>query len=98
MVTTGPAVPLRVVIGEDDVLLREGVARLLTDAGIVVVAQAGDARDLVSKTLAYRPDVAIVDVRMPPNANTTAWSPPSNCAVVCRRPPCSSFRSSTIRR
>jgi DNA-binding NarL/FixJ family response regulator len=66
MVTTGPAVPLRVVIGEDDVLLREGVARLLTDAGIVVVAQAGDARDLVSKTLAYRPDVAIVDVRMPP--------------------------------
>jgi DNA-binding NarL/FixJ family response regulator len=66
MVTTGPAVPLRVVIGDDDVLLREGVARLLTDAGIVVVAQAGDARDLVSKTLAYRPDVAIVDVRIPP--------------------------------
>ena len=58
--------PVRVVIGEDDVLLREGVARLLTDAGLDVVAQAGDATELVSKTLAYRPDVAIVDVRMPP--------------------------------
>ena len=57
---------LRVVIGEDDVLLREGVARLLTDAGLEVVAQAGDAPDLVGKALAYRPDVVIVDVRMPP--------------------------------
>jgi DNA-binding NarL/FixJ family response regulator len=62
-----PATLLRVVIGEDDVLLREGVARLLSDAGIDVVAQAGDADDLMSKALAYRPDVAIVDVRMPPH-------------------------------
>lgn len=60
------AASLRVILGEDDVLLREGVARLLTDAGVDVVAQAGDATELVSKTLAYRPDVAIVDVRMPP--------------------------------
>jgi DNA-binding NarL/FixJ family response regulator len=58
---------LRVVIGEDDVLLREGMARLLADAGLDVVAQAGDADDLLRKTLAHRPDVAIVDVRMPPN-------------------------------
>jgi DNA-binding NarL/FixJ family response regulator len=57
---------LRVVIGEDDVLLREGVARLLTDAGFEVVAQAGDAEELMGKALAYRPEVAIVDVRMPP--------------------------------
>jgi DNA-binding NarL/FixJ family response regulator len=60
------APPLRVVIGEDDVLLREGLARLLADAGLDVVAQAGDAEDLLRKGLAHRPDVAIVDVRMPP--------------------------------
>lgn len=57
---------LRVVIGEDDVLLREGIARLLVEAGIEVVAQAGDADDLLRKGLAHRPDVVIVDVQMPP--------------------------------
>ena len=62
----GEAVPLRVVVGEDDVLLREGIARLLTEAGLDVVAQAGDAEDLLRKALAHRPDVAIIDVRMPP--------------------------------
>jgi DNA-binding NarL/FixJ family response regulator len=58
--------PLRVVIGEDDVLLREGIARLLTDAGCEVVAQAGDAKDLLRKGLAHRPSVVIADVNMPP--------------------------------
>jgi DNA-binding NarL/FixJ family response regulator len=58
--------PLRVVIGEDDVLLREGIARLLAEAGFDVVAQAGDAQDLLRKALAHRPDVAVVDVQMPP--------------------------------
>ena len=58
--------PLRIVIGEDDVLLREGVARLLTDAGLDVVARAGAADDFLRKTLAHRPDVAVVDVQMPP--------------------------------
>ena len=58
--------PLRIVIGEDDVLLREGVARLLDDAGMEVVARAGDADDFLRKTLAHRPDVAVVDVQMPP--------------------------------
>jgi DNA-binding NarL/FixJ family response regulator len=58
--------PLRIVIGEDDVLLREGVARLLADAGCDVVARAGDADDFLRKTLAHRPDVAVVDVQMPP--------------------------------
>ena len=67
-VTTAALPPsLRVVIGEDDVLLREGIVRLLTDAGLDVVAQAGDADDLLRKALAYQPDVAIIDVRMPPN-------------------------------
>jgi DNA-binding NarL/FixJ family response regulator len=58
--------PLRIVIGEDDVLLREGVARILADAGFDVVARAGDADDLLRKSLAHRPDVAVVDVQMPP--------------------------------
>jgi DNA-binding NarL/FixJ family response regulator len=58
--------PLRVVIGEDDVLMREGIARLLAEAGFEVVAQAGDAEDLLRKGLAHRPDVAVVDVQMPP--------------------------------
>jgi len=57
---------MRVVLADDSVLLREGVARLLEDAGIEVVGQAGDADDLLRKVNAHRPDVAVVDVRMPP--------------------------------
>jgi DNA-binding NarL/FixJ family response regulator len=56
----------RVVIGEDDVLMREGIARILTEAGYEVVAQAGDATDLLRKALAHRVDMAIIDVKMPP--------------------------------
>jgi DNA-binding NarL/FixJ family response regulator len=59
-----PAV--RVVIAEDDVLMREGIARLLTEAGFDVVGRAGDADEFLRKALAHRPDVAIVDVEMPP--------------------------------
>src|SRR3954470_17411703 len=58
--------PLSVVVGEDDVLMREGVVRLLTEAGFEVRAQAGDADDLLRKALAHRPDVVIADVQMPP--------------------------------
>lgn len=58
---------LRVLIAEDQVLLRSGIARLLQDAGMDVVAQAGDAVDLLRKVRAHRPDVAIVDVQMPPD-------------------------------
>jgi DNA-binding NarL/FixJ family response regulator len=57
---------LRVVIAEDSVLLREGVARLLEDAGFDVVARAGDADDLLRKVRAHKPDVAVIDIRMPP--------------------------------
>src|ERR1700754_51556 len=57
---------LRVVIGEDDVLMREGVVRLLEDAGHQVVGRAGDAPDLLRKALAHRPDVVVADVQMPP--------------------------------
>ncbi len=58
--------PLRVVIAEDDVLFREGIARLLADAGFDVVGRAGDAEDFMRKALAHRPDVAVVDIQMPP--------------------------------
>src|SRR3954471_6029591 len=58
---------LRVVVGEDDVLMREGIVRLLAEAGLEVVGQAGDADDLLRKALAHRPDIAIVDVQMPPH-------------------------------
>jgi DNA-binding NarL/FixJ family response regulator len=57
---------VRVVLADDSLLLREGVARLLEDAGLDVVAQAGDAEDLLRKVGAHKPDVAVVDVRMPP--------------------------------
>jgi DNA-binding NarL/FixJ family response regulator len=54
------------VLAEDSVLLREGIARILDDAGIEVVGQAGDAEDLLRKVRAHKPDVAITDIRMPP--------------------------------
>jgi DNA-binding NarL/FixJ family response regulator len=66
MAATDAPPALRVSIGEDDVLLREGIARILSDVGLNVVAQAGDAEELTRLTLAYRPDVAIIDVQMPP--------------------------------
>ena len=58
---------MRIVIADDTVLLREGAARLLEDAGHEVVAQAGDADDLLRKVRAHEPDVAVIDVRMPPD-------------------------------
>jgi len=57
---------LRGVLADDSVLLREGTARLLADSGFDVVGQAGDADDLMLKVRSYAPDVAIVDIRMPP--------------------------------
>ena len=57
---------LRVVIADDSVLLREGIAQLLEDSGFEVAGQAGDGEDLLRKVGAHKPDVAVVDVRMPP--------------------------------
>ena len=57
---------MRVVLAEDSVLLREGVARILAEAGFEVVGQAGNADELMLKVRSYSPDVAIVDIRMPP--------------------------------
>jgi len=57
---------VRVVVAEDSVLLREGIARLLEDAGFAVVGQAGNADELLLKIRSYSPDVAVIDIRMPP--------------------------------
>lgn len=57
---------MRVVIADDSVLLREGIAKLLQEAGLDVVGQSGTADDLMLKVRSYAPDVAVVDIRMPP--------------------------------
>ena len=59
-----------IVIADDDLLLREGLASLLTQAGYSVVGQAGDATELVGLVREHRPDIAIVDIRMPPDHAT----------------------------
>jgi DNA-binding NarL/FixJ family response regulator len=58
--------PLRIVVADDNALLREGIASLLEDAGHEVVGRSDSADDLLLKVRSYTPDVAIVDVRMPP--------------------------------
>jgi DNA-binding NarL/FixJ family response regulator len=62
----GLGAPIRVVLADDAVLLREGIASLLSSAGFQVVGQSGTADDLMLKVRSYDPDVAIVDIRMPP--------------------------------
>src|SRR5690242_8944293 len=61
---------LRVVLAEDDVLLREGIASLLTREGFDVLGQAGDATELLKLVRATQPDLVVVDVRMPPTHTT----------------------------
>jgi DNA-binding NarL/FixJ family response regulator len=73
-VTPGPEPPaqpqLRVVIAEDTVLLREGLRRVLTDAGLDVAGTAGDAGQLLKLVETSRPDVVLTDIRMPPDQTT----------------------------
>jgi len=57
---------VRVVVADDSTLLREGLVRLLEEGGLEVVGQAADGEELLRKVRAHKPDVAIVDVRMPP--------------------------------
>jgi DNA-binding NarL/FixJ family response regulator len=58
---------VRVVVGEDQPLVREGIVRVLDEAGLKVVGVAGDAEDLVRKAGAHNPDVVITDIQMPPD-------------------------------
>ena len=70
MPVTEPAVPLRVIIADDAVLLREGLSRLLAEAGLEVAGTAGDAAQLLHLVAARRPDVVLADIRMPPTQTT----------------------------
>jgi DNA-binding NarL/FixJ family response regulator len=65
-----PGRPVRVVLADDNVLLREGVAGLLERAGFVIAGQAVDADGLIALVRAQRPDLVVVDVRMPPGHST----------------------------
>ena len=60
----------RLILADDDVLLREGIASLLATAGYQITAQAGDGRELVELAREHRPDLVVIDIRMPPT-NTT---------------------------
>jgi DNA-binding NarL/FixJ family response regulator len=58
---------MRVIVADDSVLMREGVTRMLEGAGFEVIAHAGDQEELMRKTRAHKPDIAIIDIRMPPS-------------------------------
>src|SRR3954452_22462823 len=58
---------VRVVVGEDQLLVREGIVRVLEESGFEVVGVAADAPDLLRKTKAHKPDVVITDIQMPPD-------------------------------
>jgi DNA-binding NarL/FixJ family response regulator len=61
-----PDQPLRIVVGEDQALMREGIVHVLEEGGFEIVATAADADDLLRKARAHRPDVVVTDIRMPP--------------------------------
>src|SRR6476646_9377447 len=67
---SSPNTPRRVVVADDDVLLREGVASVLERSGFQVVGQAGDADELLELVREHDPELVIVDVRMPPTHST----------------------------
>ena len=62
-----PAQRVRVIVGEDQSFVREGIVRVLDDADFEVVSTATDARDLIRLAGAYRPDVVVTDIQMPPD-------------------------------
>jgi DNA-binding NarL/FixJ family response regulator len=76
---------VRVVIADDEVLLREGLERLLLEAGFEVVGKVGTAAELLRKVEVARPDVAIVDIRMPPShTDEGSWRPKRFAAHILR--------------
>jgi DNA-binding NarL/FixJ family response regulator len=76
-----PGRPVRVVLADDNVLLREGIAGLLERAGFEIAGQAGDAEGLIALVRMKRPDLAVVDIRMPPGHSTEGL----NAAVTIRK-------------
>ena len=76
---------MRVVIADDSLLIRDGLASLLREAGIDVVAQTESADDLLLKIVSYQPDVAIIDIRMPPTHTDEGCAPPRRFGGATRR-------------
>jgi DNA-binding NarL/FixJ family response regulator len=70
MIIGGMTSPTRVVLADDDVLLREGMAGLLERSGFEIVGQAGDAAELIDLVREHQPGLAIIDIRMPPTHTT----------------------------
>lgn len=86
---------LRVVLADDTALFRQGMAKLLTNAGVEVVAEAADAVALLEAVVRWEPDVAVVDVRMPPTGTDEGYGPlPGSAATTPPRRCSSSPRSS----
>ena len=85
---------MRVVIADDTMLTRQGIASVLADAGIEVVAAVGDPESLVREVAAHRPDAAVVDIRMPPTHTdegirgdrAAPGAPTRRCGCCCCRP------------
>ena len=84
---------MRIVIAEDTVLLREGLAGLLEDAGHEVLSRVGDAEALLAVVAEHDPDLAIVDVRMPPTYEDEGMRAAVEIRQTHPRRPCSSSRS-----
>ncbi|SER85163.1 Response regulator receiver domain-containing protein [Propionibacterium cyclohexanicum] len=77
---------MRIVIAEDQVLLRDGLVRLVEQAGHIVVAQVGDAGSLIEQVNAQRPDLVISDIRMPPDQSDVTVRVRSCCCERGCRP------------
>ena len=80
---------MRLVVGEDSVLFREGLVRLLADAGHQVLAAVGDADSMQARVRELRPDVVIADIRMPPRLNPTEPAqPPASARPIPKSASC----------
>ncbi|GAB3855529.1 hypothetical protein GCM10027610_088970 [Dactylosporangium cerinum] len=79
---------MRIVIAEDLLLLREGMVRLLTDTGHTVVAAVDTAPALLDAAAEHRPDLCVVDVRLPRASATKVSARPCGCVPVTRRRRC----------
>ena len=86
---------MRVVIAEDSVLLREGLTQLLESNGLEVVGSCETAEDLLLKVRSYSPDVAIVDIRLPPTHNDEGMQAALGFAPAIRPWACSCFPSTS---
>src|SRR4051812_12493152 len=88
---------MRVVIADDAPLIREGVARLLAENGVDVVDQVGNADAALTSVRDLRPDVALVDIRMPPRIQTKVCAQHAKSVRATRAPPSSSSRNTSSR-